>query len=65
MSENSSPSLPISAFPSGDDDDLTADLDLGFDGAEDILRTLRRIMGSVMNSVYGIRPMRGLATVMH
>ena len=47
MSENSSLPLPTSAFPSGDgedDLDLTADLDLGFDGAEDILRTWRRGM---------------------
>ena len=43
MSENSSPLSPISASPWGDYDDLTVDqltdgLDLGFDGAEDILR---------------------------
>jgi phage terminase large subunit GpA-like protein len=44
MSENSSPLLPTSASPWGEDDDLTADLDLGFDGAEDILRTWRRGM---------------------
>ena len=39
MSENSSPPSPTSESPWGEDDDLTADLDLGFDGAEDILRT--------------------------
>ena len=49
MSENSSQPSPTSASPSGDDDDLTGDqltdgLDLGFDGAEDILRTWRRGM---------------------
>ena len=49
MSESNSPPLPISAFPSGDANDLTrdhltADLDLGFDGAEDILRIWRRGM---------------------
>ena len=49
MSENSSQPLPNSEFPSGDandltGDDLTADLDLAFDGAEDILRTWRRGM---------------------
>ena len=44
MSENNSLPSPISAFPSGEDDDLTADLDLGFDGAEDILRIWRRGM---------------------
>ena len=42
MSENSSQPSPISESPWGDNDDLTADLDLGFDGAEDILRTWRR-----------------------
>jgi hypothetical protein len=41
MSENSS---PISAVPSGENEVLTADLDLRFDGAEDILRTWRRGM---------------------
>lgn len=46
MSENSSQPSPTSASPWGEDDSLTADLDLGFDGAEDILRTWRR----------GIRP---------
>ena len=46
MSENSLQPSPTSASPWGEDDDLTADLDLGFDGAEDILRTWRR----------GIRP---------
>ena len=44
MSENSSQPSPNSESPWGDDDDLTADLDLGFDGAEDILRTWRRGM---------------------
>ena len=54
MSENSSQPLPISASrlhetedPLGtneDRDDLTADLDLGFDGSEDIARTWRRGM---------------------
>ena len=44
MSENSSQPSPTSASPWGEDDDLTADLDLGFDGAEDILRTWRRGM---------------------
>ena len=44
MSENSSQPSPTSASPSGEDDDLTADLDLGFDGAEDILRIWRRGM---------------------
>ena len=54
MSENSSPPSPISASrlhesdeqlgTDEDQNDLTADLDLGFDGAEDILRTWRRAM---------------------
>ena len=44
MSENSSQPSPTSESPWGEDDDLTADLDLGFDGAEDILRTWRRGM---------------------
>jgi phage terminase large subunit GpA-like protein len=44
MSENSSPPSLISASPWGEANDLTADLDLGFDGAEDILRTWRRGM---------------------
>jgi phage terminase large subunit GpA-like protein len=44
MSENSSPLSQTSEFPSGEDDDLTADLDLGFDGAEDILRQWRKGM---------------------
>ena len=49
MSENSSQPLQTSASPSGDANDLTGDhltdgLDLGFDGAEDILRTWRRGM---------------------
>ena len=42
MSESNSQPSPISASPSGEDDDLTADL--GFDGAEDILRIWRRGM---------------------
>jgi len=45
MSERNSTPLPISGSPSDDrKDDLTADLDLGFDGAEDILRSWRRGM---------------------
>ena len=44
MSESNSQPLPHSEFPWGDANDLTADLDLGFDGAEDILRTWRRGM---------------------
>ena len=54
MSESNSHPSPISASrlheseeqlgTNGDQDDLTADLDLGFDGAEDILRTWRRGM---------------------
>jgi phage terminase large subunit GpA-like protein len=46
MSANSSTPLPTSASASGEDNnvaaDLTADLDLGFEGAEDILRAWRR-----------------------
>ena len=42
MSENSSLPLVNSESPSGDANDLTADLDLGFDGAEDVLRIWRR-----------------------
>lgn len=45
MSERNSTPLPISGSASDNDDtatdDLTADLDLGFDGAEDILRSWR------------------------
>ena len=49
MSANSSTPSPISGCPSGNDDDLTdrdltEGLDLGFDGAEDILRAWRRGM---------------------
>lgn len=52
MSERNSTPSPISGFPSGGgetghhltSDDLTADLDLGFDGAEDILRVWRNGM---------------------
>jgi hypothetical protein len=44
MSERNSTPSPISASISGDSNDLTADLDLGFDGAEDILRSWRRGM---------------------
>ena len=52
MSESSSPPWPISgsALHEGEQkhdltsDDLTADLDLGFDGSEDILRSWRRGM---------------------
>ncbi|GAB1364028.1 hypothetical protein MASR1M32_32640 [Rhodobacter sp.] len=48
MSANSSTPSPTLGFPSGDDDltdhDLTADLDLGFDGAEDLLRVWRQGM---------------------
>ena len=43
MSDSTSTTSPISEFPS-DSDDLTADLDLGFDGAEDVLRAWRRGM---------------------
>ena len=43
MSDSTSTTSPISEFPS-DSDDLTADLDLGFDGAEDILRSWRKGM---------------------
>ncbi len=56
MSDSNWAPLPISASTSGDDNDLTEDhlpadhltagLDLGFDGADDILRCWRR----------GIRP---------
>ena len=46
MSANSSTPSPTSGFPSGDDDstdnDLTEGLDLGFDGAEDLLRVWRQ-----------------------
>ncbi len=45
MSERNSKPSPISGSASDNDgtanDDLTADLDLGFDGAEDILRSWR------------------------
>ncbi len=48
MSERNSTPLPIFGSTSDSDDtatnDLTADLDLGFDGAEDILRSWRRGM---------------------
>ena len=44
MSENSSLPSQTFASPSGENEDLTDDLDLGFDGAEDILRTWRRGM---------------------
>ncbi|HOZ35198.1 MAG TPA: phage terminase large subunit family protein, partial [Tabrizicola sp.] len=43
MSDSTSTTLPISEFPS-DSEDLTSDLDLGFDGAEDILRSWRKGM---------------------
>ena len=48
MSDSTSTTSPISEFPSASDD-LTADqltdgLDLGFDGAEDILRSWRKGM---------------------
>ena len=42
MSANSSTPSPTSGFLSDDDNDLTADLDLGFDGAEDLLRVWRQ-----------------------
>ena len=42
MSENNSLPLVNSESPSGDANDLTADLDLGFDGADDLLRIWRR-----------------------
>ncbi|MBW6496245.1 MAG: phage terminase large subunit family protein, partial [Burkholderiaceae bacterium] len=42
MSANSSTPSPISGSRSDDNADLTADLDLGFDGAEDLLRAWRR-----------------------
>ena len=44
MSENTSQPSPTSESPWGENDDLTADLDLGFDGAEDLLRTWRQGM---------------------
>ena len=47
MSESNSTPSPISGSrldEGGDDHDLTADLDLGFDGAEDVLRAWRRGM---------------------
>ena len=47
MSERNSTPLPISGCrldEEGDQDDLTDDLDLGVDGAEDIVRTWRRGM---------------------
>ena len=44
MSDSTSTPLPISASTSVDDGELTADLDLGFDGAEDVLRAWRRGM---------------------
>ncbi len=44
MSESSSTPLPTSGSASVDHEDLSADLDLGFDGAEDILRAWRRGM---------------------
>ena len=44
MSDSTSTPSPISGSTSVDDGDLTADLDLGFDGAEDILRNWRRGM---------------------
>ena len=48
MSDSTSTTLPTSGFPSDSDNtakaDLTDDLDLGFDGAEDILRSWRKGM---------------------
>ena len=45
MSENSSLPSQTSESPSAEDNlDLTVDLDLGFDGADDLLRTWRRGM---------------------
>ncbi len=44
MSENSSLPMQTSASPWGDNDNLTANLDFGFDGAEDLLRTWHRAM---------------------
>lgn len=46
MSESSWAPSPISASPS-DSDDLTEDLDLGFDGAEALLRSWRRGCGRI------------------
>ncbi len=43
MSDSTSTTLSISEFLS-DSDDLTGDLDLAFDGAEDILRSRRNGM---------------------
>jgi hypothetical protein len=60
MSDSTSTISPISEFPS-DRDDLTADLDLGFDGAEDILRSWRKgnlTLAAVINAV-GIGFQRG------
>ena len=54
MSDRPSALLPTSGFPSDSadttNDDLAADLDLGFDGTEDILRSWRK----------GMRPERRL-----
>ena len=47
MSANSSPPSPTSGFrlhDEEDENDLTANLDLGFDGAEDLLRVWRQGM---------------------
>jgi hypothetical protein len=44
MSDSASTPLPISGSTSVDDGDLTADLDLSFDGADNILRCWRRGM---------------------